>query len=219
MNMMGNNTPDSQHVRSAEKVGNAVGLSGPKEPPRHWYIAIVNNNTEKTCCRRMEKLFDEWARQNLRRCMAYVPIQRETRVWRNGRRSEVERILFPTFVFVRCTELERRREIAYIPFVKRFFVNIAGTPVNGHRPVAIIPDDQMVSLRRMVEGADSPISVSNRPLRLGERVRVNGGKLLGLEGNVYREADGNTNLVVAIDCLGCAMVRIARDLLDPVERG
>lgn len=146
----------------------------------------------------------------------YVPLQREMRVWRNGRRSLVERVVIPTFVFVWCTEQERRREIAYLPYIKRFFVNIAGTPVHGHRPVAIIPDDQMATLRRMVEQAESPVSVGARPLHLGERVRVNGGKLVGLEGRVYREADGNTNLVVAIDILGCAMVKIARDLLDPI---
>ena len=75
----------------------------------------------------------------------------------------------------------------------------------------------MASLIRMVDGADSPVSISSRPLRLGERVRVNGGKLVGLEGNVFREADGSTNLVVKIDILGCAMVKIARDLLEPLE--
>ena len=34
---------------------------------------------------------------------------------------------------------------------------------------------------------------------------------------LFREADGSTNLVVKIDILGCAMVKIARDLLEPLE--
>ena len=202
---------------SAAQVGDAVGLSGPNHPARHWYIAIVNNNTEKVCGERLRKLFDEYARKEGRRLQAYVPIQREMRVWRNGRRSEIDRVILPTYVFVYCTELERRKEIAYIPYIKRFFINPAGAPVNGHRPIATIPDDQMACLMRMVNDADSPVTIGLPPLRLGERVRVNGGKLIGLEGNVFREEDGNTNLVITIDILGCAMVKIARDLLDPIK--
>ena len=211
-----NDITKPQNSEPAAQVGSAVGLSGPNQAPKHWYIAIVGNNTEKVCCERMRKLFEEWRREG-KNCEAYVPIQQEMRAWRNGRRTEVGRIILPTFVFVRCTELERRKDVAYIPYVRRFFVNAAGAPVNGHRPIAIIPDRQMASLMRMVDGADSPVSISSRPLRLGERVRVNGGKLVGLEGNVFREADGSTNLVVKIDILGCAMVKIARDLLEPLE--
>ena len=201
---------------SAAQVGDAVGLSGPNHPARHWYIAIVNNNTEKVCGERLRKLFDEYARKEGRRLQAYVPIQREMRVWRNGRRSEIDRVILPTYVFVYCTELERRKEIAYIPYIKRFFINPAGAPVNGHRPVAVIPDRQMADLRRMVEEADAPVSFEARPLHVGERVRVNGGKLVGLTGNVLREADGTTSLLVGIDILGYAKVSIQRDLLDAI---
>ena len=200
---------------AAAKVGGAVGLFGPKRLPRRWYIAIVNNNTEKACAQRLMKTFAGWVSEG-KNCEVYVPVQRELRRWRNGRRAAVDRIILPTFVFVRCTEAERRHDVAYIPFIKRFFVNIAGAAVNGHRPVAVIPDSQMAALRRMVEGADDPVTINARPLRLGERVRVNGGKLVGLEGNVYRESDGSTHLVIKIDILGCAMVKIARDLLEPL---
>lgn len=47
-------------------------------------------------------------------------------------------------------------------------------------------------------------------------VSVNGGKLVGLEGNICREIDGSTSLVVKIDILGCAKVTIARELLEPI---
>ena len=165
-----NDITKPQNSEPAAQVGSAVGLSGPNQAPKHWYIAIVGNNTEKVCCERMRKLFEEWRREG-KNCEAYVPIQKEMRAWRNGRRTEVGRIILPTFVFVRCTELERRKDVAYIPYVRRFFVNTAGAPVNGHRPIAIIPDRQMASLMRMVDGADSPVSISSRPLRLGERPR------------------------------------------------
>lgn len=209
-------TRDGQTKAAAAKVGGAVGLPIPHPQQRRWYIAIVSNNTEKACGERMMRIFEQWAAEG-KDCEVYVPLQKELRQWRTGRRVVVDRVVLPTFVFVRCTESERRHDIAYLPFVKRFFVNIAGAVVNGHRPVATIPDEQLMSLRRMVEGAEAPVAVSTRPLRLGERVRVNGGKLVGLEGNVFREADGSTHLVIKIDILGCAMVRIARDLLDPIS--
>lgn len=203
--------------RPVEQTGSAVGLSGPNLPTRHWYIAIVGNNTERACGERLQKLFTQWKIKEGKDCDVYVPIQKETRRWQNGKRVEVERVILPTLVFIRCTELERRKDIAYIPYIKRFFLNISGSPVDGHRPVARIPDVQVANLRRMIEGAETPVSICARPLHLGERVRVNGGKLVGLEGNVLSEDDGSTHLVIKIDILGCAMVKIARDLLDPVS--
>lgn len=67
-----------------------------------------------------------------------------------------------------------------------------------------------------MEEADAPVSFEARPLHVGERVRVNGGKLVGLTGNVLREADGTTSLLVGIDILGYAKVSIQRDLLDAI---
>ena len=204
-----------QSVAAASKVGGAVGLSVIREQPRHWYVAVVSNNSEKQCGLRLARLFEQWAARG-QDCEVYVPIQKERRVWRDGRRRMVERVVLPALVFIRCTEAERRRDIAYLPFVKRFFVNVAGAPVNVHRPVAVIPDRQMADLRRMVEEADAPVSFEARPLHVGERVRVNGGKLVGLTGNVLREADGTTSLLVGIDILGYAKVSIQRDLLDAI---
>ena len=59
-------------------------------------------------------------------------------------------------------------------------------------------------------------AIESCPLHLGDRVRVNGGKLVGLEGNICREIDGSTSLVVKFDILGCAKVTIARELLEPI---
>ena len=75
---------------------------------------------------------------------------------------------------------------------------------------------QMYSLMRMVNDAEEHVTIESCPLHLGDRVRVNGGKLVGLEGNICREIDGSTSLVVKIDILGCAKVTIARELLEPI---
>ena len=213
---MDSNTP--MHVKSptVTPTDGAVGVPKADKNGKHWYIAVVNNNSEKLCC---ERLLARIASQpdSEKDYEVYVAAQKEMRTWRNGRRKLVERIIFPTLVFIRCTDLMRRKEIVFLPYIKRFMVNIAGSPENGHRPVAVIPDQQMRSLMRMVSDAESDVTIDPRPLRRGEKVRVNGGKLMGLEGYVLQCPDNSTSLVIDIGILGSAKVNISRDLLDPIE--
>ena len=206
------------HVKSPTVTPTDGAVCVPKAAKNgeHWYIAVVNNNSEKLCC---ERLLARIASQpdSEKDYEVYVAAQKEMRTWRNGRRKLVERIIFPTLVFIRCTDLMRRKEIVFLPYIKRFMVNIAGSPENGHRPVAVIPDQQMRSLMRMVSDAESDVTIDPRPLRRGEKVRVNGGKLMGLEGYVLQCPDNSTSLVIDIGILGSAKVNISRDLLDPIE--
>ncbi len=58
------------------KVGDAVGVK-----PRNWYIAIVNNNSEKVYAEKLKKLGFE----------SYVPTQREERHWHNGRINTIQK--------------------------------------------------------------------------------------------------------------------------------
>ena len=76
--------------------------------------------------------------------------QKEMSLTAAGKRKWVERILFRSIVFIRCTDTLRRKEIVHLPYIKRFMVNIAGERRGGIRPVAFIPDDQMAKLRRIV---------------------------------------------------------------------
>ena len=193
----------------------AVGVPKSQEKDMHWYIAIVGNNAEKKCLgyltARLEQL-----KESDRNYEVYLPTQKVLRIKSNGQRHYAERILFPALIFIRCTNHTRLKEIAPLPYIHRFFINTAGKGENGHRPVAIIPDDQMESLRKMALGAETPISIESHVFHLGERVRVIAGNLVGLEGNICREPDNSTSLVVKMDVLGCAKVSIPQDLLQPL---
>lgn len=68
--------------------------------------------------------------------------------------------------------------------------------------------------RAIFSDSEEPVIIDPRPLPLGARVRINGGKLHGLEGNVLEVEDGNLNFVIRVDLLGCAKVNITRDLLE-----
>ena len=212
---MGKDIPRQIGEATVQKAVGAVGVSKRSTEARHWYVAVVNNKSERACLEKLQQhLKERWDSDQT--YDVYVPVQQELRVGRDGRRKKVDRIVFPALVFIRCTDTVRRKDIVYLPYIKRFMVNIAGAAQNSHRPIAVIPDSQMYSLMRMINDAESEVTIESRPLRLGERVRVNGGKLVGLEGNVWEAPDGSTSLVVKIDILGCAKVTIARDLLDPV---
>jgi len=97
-------------VTATPKVGDAVGVE-----KVNWYIAIVGNNTERQCAKRLEVLGYE----------CYVPTQIETRTWRNGTRNTVEKTLIPSYIFIHTTETERKQHIVKFPFIKRFMPNKA----------------------------------------------------------------------------------------------
>jgi transcription antitermination factor NusG len=180
-------------------VGDAVGV-----PDRKWFVAIVNHNTEKACAERIAKAGYE----------CYLPTQEEVRVWKNGRRAKVVRVVIPTLLFIKCTERERLT-IVTLPYIKRFMTNRAGSSADSTRkPMAVIPDRQIETLRFMLGNSDTPVSIIGE-YRKGDRVKVIRGSLRGLEGEVVQTSDGKSQLTVGIDFLGYARVDI--DALD-VER-
>ena len=194
-----NSSEDSQ-VPSAQKVDDAVGV-----PNRQWFVAIVGRNTEKACRERLGALGYE----------SYVATQMETRVWRTGQKKQVERVLISNILFIHVTERERL-EIVKLPYINYFLTDKAGhTNDFGRHPLAVIPDSQMDMLRFMLYHADSPVSFTSEPLRLGDHIRVVRGQLTGCEGYVAK--DGNqTHLVVRIDFLGSAQVSISSDDLEKI---
>ena len=171
-----------------------------------WFVAIVATNSEKACRDRLVALGHE----------AWVASQEEMRVWRNGRRSTVERVVIPLMVFIHATEQERR-DIVNLPFIKYFLTDKAGRANDfGVHPVAVIPQREMEKLQFMLYQNDQPVTFLSRPLKAGDNVRVIRGSLRGLEAQVTRYRDGDTYLVVNVGMLGCAMVRIALSDVEPL---
>lgn len=186
-------------VTQLQKVGDAVGLQN-----RKWYIAIVNNNTEKQCAKYLEKLGYE----------CYVPTQQETRLWRNGVRNVIERVVIPARIFVLATDKERLDHIAKQSYIKSFAVDHCKKTVYGKHPAAIVPDNQLQRLKFILGNADTPVEFEEVILTLGDRVRVRRGGLLGMEGNIIKIDDNAAYFIVQIDCLGVAKVHIKQEDLE-----
>lgn len=190
---MSANTVTNNGSTAAYVVDDAVGVA-----KSYWFVAIVNHNTEKSASEKLEKL-------NIRH---YLPIQTELRVWKNGRKSKVDRVVIPSTIFVYCTE-QQRKEIVGLPFINRFMTNKAGTRSGvPHRPLAIIPDKQIDTLKFMVGNSDSPVTVTQSDFKHGDKVRVIRGSLLNLEGEVLDMSKDKSELIVCLDVFGCARLTI-----------
>ena len=196
----------------------AVGVSSTQEtlmPPddRKWFVAFVMHNTEQSCRRR---LLSDFADSSFASDFEpYVASQRELHVWRNGRRKMVDRILFPSYLFIHCTESVRKTIKEYAPYIRGFMKDPSRERnIFGASPFAFIPDYQMDSLRRMAADADGPVTIDPKQLRVGRRVLVRGGKLNGFEGNVFREPGGKTYVTISLDFLGYAKVEIPFEQLE-----
>lgn len=177
-------------------------------PGACWYVAIVNHNAEHAVSRAL----------NQAGYSTYVADQKELRVWRDGRRRHVNRVVIPSTIFIYCTEEQRRRALT-VPGVHRFLMNRAVS--GGSRP-ATVPDSQIERLRFMLGASDSPVEFVSRPFSPGTRVTVVRGSLRGLEGEVvYGAANADSpgatpaRLVISLDRLGYATVAISPLDLQP----
>ncbi len=191
---MSTNTIDNKKVPTAtDVVDDAVGVS-----QNYWFVAIVNHNSEKQSSEKLSKLG----------VVNYLPTQTENRVWRNGRKSKVDRIVIPSTIFINCTE-QTRKEIVNLPFIFRFMTNKASS-IKGStdKPLAIISDTEIERLKFMLGQSDIPVEITEKPFKTGDKVRVIRGNLAGLEGEVMDLKNIKSELIVSLNFLGCARLSI-----------
>lgn len=188
-----NEQTDNRLASVSADVDDAVGV-----PEAKWFIAIVNNHSEKSTAEKLTKMGVE----------NYLPTQNEIRVWRTGKRVNVDKVLIPAKIFIRCSEQERRK-LVYLPIINRFMTNIAGAhDASSNRPLAVVPEDQIEKLKFMLGASDGDVVFSEHFAK-GQRIEVVRGPLRGLVGEITEDADsGVSHLFVNISCLGCASVII-----------
>ena len=198
---MTGNLDDNKQVASETNVlDDAVGMAS-----RRWFVAVVRHNTEK----KLQKYLSGHGLE------AYVASQPKLRIYPSGRKKWVDMILIHSKVFIHCTEKERR-EIVVHPYIHRFLVNPTGKVVNGSRPVAVIPEKEMETLRFMLGQKEYPVSFSDRCYKTGAKIKIIRGSLKGLEGEVIESDSGQKDLLVHLDLLGSAKVSIPLSDLQPL---
>lgn len=188
---------NGQELRSvaavSTDVGDAVGVN-----TRRWFVAVVKNNTEKVVEERLSRMgFD-----------TYVAKQTVFKIWKNGKKARVDKVLLPSLVFIKCSEHERK-ELVALPYINRFMTNKAGNVGgSGSKPLAVIPQQQIDLLKFMLGQSDIPVTLIEAPFKVHDRVVVLRGSLRGLEGEVLETIEGRSELIVRVDILGCARMVI-----------
>lgn len=165
--------------------------------PRYWVAVLVQMCTEKKVGERLTKLHIE----------NYVPTQKEVHQW-SDRKKYVERVVIPMVVFVRVDEVLEKQLKTY-----SFIYKLLSYP--GSKNAAVIPEEQIESLKFMLNHADSNVVLNNNLLQIGEEVRIVRGSLKGLEGELHVVDMDKMMVAIRIECLGCACVNVA---LTDVER-
>jgi transcription antitermination factor NusG len=171
-----------------ERCQPAVESAGPVSQAR-WYAVRTRSRHEKLVAKQLENQGIE----------SFLPVVTETRNW-SDRRKQVETPLFSGYAFLRMIHSsdERVRVLRTQGVVNFVGVQGTGTP---------IPDHQIEDIRILV---GSRIPYEERSfLHVGQRVRVRGGALDGIQGILVAE-NGDRSLVISVEPIQRSLyVRVA----------
>jgi len=144
-----------------------------------WYAVYTRSRHEKQVAAFLQ-------RQNVQ---TFLPLRR---IWsaRVDRKTTIQIPALPGYLFVKCTlYAETRALIKRASGVLRLVEN-AGSP-------AEIPENQIESLRAALAAA---FNAEGYPyLKVGDRVRVVRGPMVGAEGYLVRVAEHRHRLVISVD--------------------
>ena len=162
---------------------NMASRSGHSEMPQSfheslWFAAYTSANHEKRVAEQLE----------VRSVEHFLPVYESVRRWKD-RRMKLELPLFPGYVFVRLA-LRDRLQVLQVPGVAKL-VGFNGRPTP-------LPQGEIDALRTSLT---SGVRAEPHPyLRVGRRVRVRSGSLMGLEGVLLRRKNG-TRFVISLDLI------------------
>jgi len=143
-----------------------------------WYAVYTNSRHEKVVAR---QLLD-------RSIETFLPLYRTWHRWKD-RRKLVELPLFPSYVFVRI-EAQKRLRVLQVPGVV--------TLVSFNSEPAVLPEKEINALRK---GLENDVHAEPHPyLRVGRKVRVMRGPMVGAEGILSRKKD-KCRVVISIEVL------------------
>jgi transcription antitermination factor NusG len=161
-----------------------------------WYAVHTRARHEKLVAERLQE----------RGLTAFLPLIKETHRW-SDRKKTVELPLFSCYTFVRMAPgPEERLKVSQTNGV----LQIVG-PRGEATP---IPDEQIEAVRTLL---DEHLPWSEHPfLKIGQRVRIRGGAMDGVEG-ILLSRNGDRTLVVSVDVIQRSLaVRIEGYHVEPL---
>lgn len=158
----------------------ASPIIAPSGDEVHWYAVHTRSRHEKM-------VSDRLLEQGI---STFLPLVKETRRW-SDRKKVVELPLFSCYVFahIPASNQERLRVCMTDGVLQIVGVKGQGIP---------IPDEQIEAVRTVLTGE---LPWTNHPfLKIGQRVRICGGALEGVEG-VLVSRNGDRTLVISVDAI------------------
>jgi len=152
-----------------------------KQEPANWYAVQTRARNEKAISERLQE-------QGL---TTFLPLVTEIRRW-SDRKKKVELPLFSCYLFVKLVagNNDERMRVYRTNGVFRI-VSMLGEPIP-------VPDEQIEALRAVVT---QQVPWTEHPfLKIGQRVRIRGGSLEGVEG-VLLSRNGDRTLIISVDAI------------------
>jgi transcription antitermination factor NusG len=170
--------------------------SAPEADPGKWFALQTRARHEKVVAQR---LWDKGV-------VTFLPLVRGVHRW-SDRQKIVELPLFSCYVFAKLAPRnEERLRVLLVEGV----VNFVGPRGQG----IAIPEEQIELVRRLVQ---EQLPYCSHPfLKIGQRVRIRGGALDGVEG-ILVSRSGERTLVVSVDAIDRSLaVRIEGYDVEPI---
>ncbi len=152
-----------------------------KQEPANWYAVQTRARNEKVIAERLQG-------QGLN---TFLPLVTEVRRW-SDRKKKVELPLFSCYVFVKLVISNNHDRMSVYRTNGVFgIVSMRGEAIP-------IPEEQIDALRTVVT---QQVSWSAHPfLKVGQRVRIRGGSMDGVEG-VLLSANGDRTVIISVDAI------------------
>ncbi len=163
---------------------------------KHWFAVY-------TTCRHEKRIASHFAHRAIEH---YLPLFRTQRRWKDGSKVILDQPLFPGYVFVRIGR-EQRVPVLEVPGVLWVVGNAPSHPTP-------LPEFEIETMRTALD----PMRVEPYPmLATGQRVRVRGGALSGIEGVVVRHKN-SFRVVITLELIQQSIaVEVNADCLEPID--
>lgn len=130
----------------------------------------------------------------------YIPIQIQIHRW-SDRKKKIEIPIIPMVVFAKVDECQMATISQHVHIIK--FISYP-----GEKKAARIPETQINNLKFILGQSDTPVEFDYTPFKIDDTVEVIRGYFKGLKGEIHECSDGTTELIVRIDLLGGAKLKI-----------
>jgi transcription antitermination factor NusG len=179
-----------------QTLGGQVSLDSTITSPvhdRNWHAVFTIPQHEKSVVKHLD----------LREVESFLPVYETVRVWKNRQRMKLILPLFPTYLFVHINFRERVK-VLQSPGVLQ---------IVGGKGCAYIPDSEVEFLRSgFCKQRIEPYS----DLVIGEKVRIKGGVMQGLQGTLVRKSD-SMRFVLTVELINQhAAIQVDAEDLEPI---